>query len=112
MAVVHVGKRGDGVKESCLLGAARSPLQGGLLQQSSAQQISFGWTTGEKSLSQSGCSCSSSALHHHLPGKFLKFKIGHFNSLDIFSVDFLPMDCTVPVISGGWPGLIEGDCYQ
>lgn len=40
MAVMCVGKRGDGVKERCLLGAARSPVQSGLLQQSSAQQIS------------------------------------------------------------------------
>lgn len=33
-----VGRRGDGVKECCLLRAARSPLQSGLVQQSSVQQ--------------------------------------------------------------------------
>lgn len=65
----------------------------------------------EKSLSQSGCSCSSSALHHHLPGKLLKFKFDHFNSLEIFSVDFLPMNRSVPGLSEAWPGLIEGDFY-
>lgn len=113
MAVMCVGKRGDRVKERCLLGAARSPLQSGLVQQSSAQQMSIclylplAGLLGRRAFPKVGVpvallrcitiylvnSCSSNliVLIH------LKFS----------TWIFLSMNCLVPMISGGWPGLMR-----